>query len=79
MKQNTPDNPAAFPRPDSDSYDATTGMSLWHWFAGQALASTCANLDVGQSEMDVADVAEYACKCADAMLLEHTKRFGGEV
>ena len=69
------DNPSAFPHDllrDDDAYpthDASPGMTLRDYFAGQALAGLCADSDVNEPP-DVMARSSYGL--ADAMLAART-------
>lgn len=71
-----PENPAAFPLPETDVSHGQYGMSLRDWFAGQALAGLLpeyldrngfGHATVGQNS------AAHAYRIADAMLAERAK------
>lgn len=51
--------------PQGDVYQPYEGMSLYQWFAGQALAGLSTN-----EEMTVKDTAKIAYDIADAMIAE---------
>lgn len=55
--------------PSSAIDPAFGGMSLWDWYAGQALAGACANTEMTYR-------AEWAAHAADAMMAEREKRKG---
>lgn len=73
------ENPQAFPSTNSawdmDAnrrvYVGEEGMTLRDWFAGQALAGSCAHPD-SEGWKD-ADVAEQCYRVADAMLTTRAK------
>jgi hypothetical protein len=49
----------------------STGMSLRHWFAGQALAGLCGQIDMwNASKRDIDLVAAQSFEIADAMLAD---------
>jgi len=70
------DNPSAFPHDllrDDDAYpthDASPGMSLRDWFAGQALAGYFAHPTT--PHQNATDGAAYCYAMADAMLAART-------
>lgn len=70
------DGGPAFPRAsgpeprDKSATDYTDGMSLWDWFAGQALAGTLAKDD----GLTYEKAAQIACAQADAMIAEKRRR-----
>jgi hypothetical protein len=49
------------------------GMSLWDYYAGQALTGLAARV-----HLEPQTYTELACEIADAMLKERNKRVGGE-
>jgi len=53
------------------------GMTLCDYFAGQALAGYCANVNVS-ADCSSADIARTAYHHADAMLAEREKQNGGK-
>lgn len=70
-----PNNPRAFPSSAID--DRYGGMSLWDYFAGQALPSImhlCAKDTLIHGESIEASFARKAYQIADAMLAERAKR-----
>lgn len=72
VKQRT-DGGDAFPTAD----DATSGMSLRDWFAGQALAGVLACGTMTHPPVRSADNARTAYAMADAMLAERAKPRSG--
>jgi len=62
-----PDNPRAFP----NTYDA--GMTLRDYFAGQALAGSCASAIPGRPTYTAEQLAAGCYALADAMLAERAK------
>ena len=65
------DGGPAFPR---DGWAPEDGMSLRDYFAGQALAGLCANMQVDRFiEMSVGHMAGLSYMYADAMLRERSK------
>lgn len=79
--------PASEHRADDDfltRWPAQPGMTLRQWYAGQALAGLCANMD-SQKMADIADgtqggrfYLECANRLADAMIAEDATRESGE-
>lgn len=68
------DGGQAFPRTPTDLYDGHAGMTLRQWYAGQALAGLCANMQVEQFlEMKTNTMARLSYMYADAMLAEDDK------
>ena len=77
-----PDNPNAFPTPESEHNYAVEGMSLRDYFAGQALAglladgtmNKIANIDPETTSTEDEQLCADMCySIADAMLAEREK------
>lgn len=73
-------SPSAFPIPNDDrpgAYEASPGMSLRDWFAGQALAGLMANASMpfapDYAECEPQQIAESSYDIADAMLAARQK------
>lgn len=70
MSGEVKDGGPAFPR----SGVPAEGMTLRDWFAGQALAGLCANMDQERFvEMSVDHMADLATRYADAMIAARSK------
>lgn len=65
------DNPAAFPSDLGGAF--ASGMTLWHYFAGQALAGYCS-----VKPCDPDSDTDLAIQAADIMMQAHHKRFGSD-
>ena len=65
-----PENPQAFPH-GNPTHGGDTGMTLRDYFAGQALAGSCALPDMRTVKDSI--IAEAAYSLADAMLKERSK------
>jgi hypothetical protein len=61
------DKERAFPSVAID--DRCGGMSMWDWYAGQALAGLCA-----KDHRPVEDLAMLAARRADAMMVQRAAR-----
>lgn len=73
-----PENPPAFPVPDSNRYSASLGMDLRDYFAAKAMAAFMGNDSVPQYTHEdgstaAQTIAETAYFMADAMLAERSK------
>lgn len=64
------DGGQAFP---GNEYDASAGMSLRDWFAGQALTDLAHKVAQGHDRWRADDVANAAYWIADAMLKERAR------
>jgi len=64
-----PENPPAFPMPETQWHLKQNGMTLRDWFAGQALSGFCSMADgTGMWTWPHRDAAAQAYELADAML-----------
>ncbi len=70
-RPDAPDDPPAFPGPETDEYHQTAGMTLRDYFAGQALSSFGPNMS--NDEIMLGNRAYSAYAMADAMLAEREK------
>ena len=66
--------------PSSAIGDEYGGMSMWDWYAGQAVAGLASRSDnTDHASRRILDIAGRAGEIADAMMVERAKRRQGEV
>ena len=68
----TPQNPAAFPLPETPDTHANYGMTLLDWFAGMAVQAIVSKPDCRNFES--ASIARHAYQIAHSMLAERAGR-----